>query len=296
MSVTRPACVLQLAEVPAEKRPRFTDTPGVRAFVQSLGVTTGLRNMGVHVRRVPPGMAGTNRHFHTIEEEWAYVLRGRGKLRIGPLELEVGPGHFAGFPPGPRPHHFVNDGAGDLVFIEGGESRPGEDGCWYPDARLMSRGRQIVEPYEEPPPAIGEERQLRHVDTLDVREFHHDVDTRARRRMRALHADTGLERQAVYYAEVEAGDLTTALHTHERTDEWVFILAGTAIATVGEHRFEVGPDDFIGHAAGSAAHVMEAVTDLTYLMGGQIDRDDVVHYPQHGLRRRGGRLEPVTVA
>ena len=39
-----------------------------------------------------------------------------------------------------------------LVLLEGGESRPAEDGCWYPDARQMSEGRVLVEPYREPPP------------------------------------------------------------------------------------------------------------------------------------------------
>jgi uncharacterized cupin superfamily protein len=110
--------------------------------------------------------------------------------------------------------------------------------------------------------------------------------------MRALHAPTGLERQAVYWAQVSRGDRSTAFHTHERTDEWVFILSGRAIVDVGDDRFEVGPNDFIGHPAGSAPHVMAAVTDLTYLMGGMIVTSDVVHYPRHGMTRVGGRLGP----
>lgn len=290
--MTRPACVVNIRDLPGEKRPRYTSTPGVAAVVCSPGTATGLKQMGVHVRTVAPGFAGTNRHFHTVEEEWAYVLAGRAKLRIGALALRVEPGHFAGFPPGPRPHHFVNDGDEDLVFLEGGESRPDEDGCWYPDARLMSQGRRPVEPYREPPPEAGDEAQLQHVDSVPVREFQHDVDADARRRMRALHAPTGLERQAVYWAQVSRGDRSTAFHTHERTDEWVFILSGRAIVDVGDDRFEVGPNDFIGHPAGSAPHVMAAVTDLTYLMGGMIVTSDVVHYPRHGMTRVGGRLGP----
>jgi hypothetical protein len=37
---------------------------------------------------------------------------------------------------------------------------------------------------------------------------------------------------------------------------------------------------------------MEPLADLEYLMGGMIDPDDVVHYPEAALRRAGGRLEP----
>lgn len=288
----RPACVVNIDDLPGEKRPRQTSTPGVGAIVRSPGTVTGLTKMGVHVRTVAPGFAGTNRHFHTVEEEWAYVLGGRGKLRIGPLLLDVAAGHFAGFPPGPRPHHFINDGDEDLVFLEGGESRAAEDACWYPDARLMLEGREFVEPYRQPPPEEADAAQLQPVDALGVKLFQHDVDGGARRRMRVLHAPTGLTRQAVYWAEVARGDRSTAFHTHERTDEWVFILSGQATAEIGDQRFEVGPNDFLGHPAGSAPHVMEAMTDLTYLMGGMIDASDVVHYPRHGLIRVGGRLEP----
>ena len=40
--------------------------------------------------------------------------------------------------------------------------------------------------------------------------------------------------------------------------------------------------------------MMQAETDLTYLMGGMIDPLDVVTYPEHGLRRLGGKLEPLS--
>lgn len=288
----RPACVVNIRDLPGEKRPRYTNTPGVGAVVCSPGTATGLERMGVHVRTVAPGLAGTNRHFHSVEEEWAYVLGGRAKLRIGPLTLPVEPGHFAGFPPGPRPHHFVNDGDEDLVFLEGGESRESEDGCWYPDARLMSQGRKRVEPYPEPPPEEGDEAQLQHIEDVPIKAFQHDVDDGARRQMRVLHTPTGLERQAVYWASVKRGDRSTAFHTHEKTDEWVFILSGSVLVDVGDEQFEAGPYDFIGHPAGSAPHVMQAQSDLIYLMGGMIDASDVVHYPRHGMVRIGRRLGP----
>ncbi len=292
--MTRGGAVVHVPDLPGEPGPRDTKTRGVAAIVRSPGKVAGMRQMGVHVRTVAPGFAGTNRHFHTVEEEWAYVLNGRGKLRIGPLTLPVGPGHFAGFPPGPGPHHFVNDGDEDLVFLEGGESRAAEDGCWYPDARLMSQGRQLVEPYREPPPEHGTQAQLQDIESLTVQAFSHDVEPRARRQMRVLHRPTGLKRQAVYWCRVTQGALTTALHTHDRTDEWVFVLDGNGVVRIGDDEFPVGPHDFVGHPAGGEPHVMRAETDLTYLMGGMIDPLDVVTYPEHGLRRLGGKLEPLS--
>ena len=200
-------------------------------------------------------------------------------------------GSFVGFPPGPRPHHFLAEGTEPLVLLEGGERRPSEDRYWYPDARKMGFQLKPVEPYQEPPPEEGDASQVVHADDVPVQEFRHDLDAEVMRRMRTLHAPTGLARQAVRLAEVAAGGRSTVLHTHDRTDEWIFILAGRAIARIGETTSTVGPQDFLGYPAGGPAHLLTAVETLTYLVGGQIDATDVVSYPEKRRRRVGGRLE-----
>jgi uncharacterized cupin superfamily protein len=100
-------------------------------------------------------------------------------------------------------------------------------------------------------------------------------------------------RQAVRWTRVAVGDRSTAYHTHDRTDEWVYILEGRAHVRSGEDHFEVSAGNFVGHPAGGPAHVMEPISELTYLMGGQIDPDDVVIYPEAGVQRRRGRTEPL---
>ncbi len=288
--MSRPSFVVNLADVRAQKRPRFTSTPGVAALVQTLGDPTGLKQMGVGMRAVEPGFSGTNRHFHSAEEEWSFVLSGRGTLRIGPHRIAVSAGSFAGFPTGPRPHHFIAEGDEPLVFLEGGERRPAQDDVWYPDIRKMSRGRVLMDDYVEPPQEEGDLSQVVRVDEVELRGFQHDLDPAVRRQMRTLHERTGLTRQAVRWARVAAGGQSTVFHTHERTDEWVFVLSGRGIARVGDERIEIGPRDFLGHPAGGTPHVMEAVDELTYLVGGQIDASDVVTYPERGMRRVGEKL------
>ena len=279
--------------MPAEKRPRRTHGEGVRSEVRAVGNATGLTRMGVWVRSFDPGFAGTNRHFHEVEEEWAYLLSGVGVVRIGPHRIDVRAGHFVGFPPGPRPHHFVATGTEPVVLLEGGERRPQEDAGWYVDEGLVWRAGEIERTRAAPPPEAGDPEQCIHVDDVPTRDFQHAVDPRARRVFRSLHRASGLSRQAVKWTRVSAGDRSTAYHTHDRTDEWLYILEGRAQVRVGDDRFEVAAGDFLGHAAGGPAHVMEPMTELTYLMGGQIDPDDVVTYPEAGVRRRGGRLEPL---
>jgi uncharacterized cupin superfamily protein len=47
---------------------------------------------------MPPGKESFVYHSHHREEEWIYVLSGRGVAEIDGEEFEVGAGDFMGFP------------------------------------------------------------------------------------------------------------------------------------------------------------------------------------------------------
>jgi uncharacterized cupin superfamily protein len=136
--------VVHAWDVSGEQRRRWTPAPGVGAVVRRLGDAVGLTHMGVHLRSIEPGMAGTNRHFHMVEEEWAYVLSGRGTVRIGPHRVPIRAGSFVGFPPGPRPHHFLVEGSEPLVLLEGGERRSAEDHGCCKGRGISGRSRPLV--------------------------------------------------------------------------------------------------------------------------------------------------------
>lgn len=290
--MSRPPCVVRVEELPAEKRPRFL-APGIASSrVRALSDAVGLTRMGVGWRSVDPGHASTHRHFHSVEEEWAYVLSGEGAVRIGSHRLDVRPGCFVGFPPGPCPHHFLATTAEPLAILEGGERRRQEDECFYPDLGQFAVERQLRDLEAPLPDEQGDPAQCLHVDDLAVAHFQHEVDDSARRDYRSLHTPVGLVRQAVRWSRVAAGDRSTAYHTHDRTDEWIYLLEGRARVRVGVESFEAAAGDFIGHPAGGAPHLMEPETDLVYLMGGMIDPDDVVSYPEAGVERRDGRIVP----
>src|SRR5512147_972884 len=182
--MSRPTCVVQVWDLPGEARPKKTAFPGVASVVRSPGDATGLTRMGVHLRVVSPGMAGTIRHFHTVEEEWAYILSGRGTLRLGPHRIPVRVGSFAGFPPGPRPHHFIAEGDEPLAILEGGERRPQEEVGCYPDIPVWWTYGGKVDPPGPVPPEAGDPSQCVHVDEVEAKLFQHDVDPQARRLMR----------------------------------------------------------------------------------------------------------------
>jgi mannose-6-phosphate isomerase-like protein (cupin superfamily) len=62
-----------------------------------------------------PG-ASAEPHAHPRAEEIYYILRGAGRMAVGPEEREVGPGDGILIPPGTR-HTIQNIGLGPLVFL-----------------------------------------------------------------------------------------------------------------------------------------------------------------------------------
>jgi uncharacterized cupin superfamily protein len=84
---------------------------------------TGLTRVGVSLLRVPPGKESFVYHSHETEEEFCYVLSGRGVAEVGEETFEIGPGDFLGFPAAGPAHHLRNTGTEDLVYMSGGEQR-----------------------------------------------------------------------------------------------------------------------------------------------------------------------------
>jgi uncharacterized cupin superfamily protein len=90
--------------------------------LRSLGRAAGLRRPGVTMARVPAGKGSFSYHAHQNEEEWIYILSGRGIAEIGDHEYEVEPGDFMGFGLPQQPHHLRNPFEDELVYRMGGEA------------------------------------------------------------------------------------------------------------------------------------------------------------------------------
>ncbi len=98
---------------------------------RSLGDLLGLTQIGVHLVRLQPGFESTQFHFHHNDEEFLYILSGRGIAEIGDQEHEIGEGDFMAFAQKSAPHMLRNPYADDLVYLMGG-SRNDIDICDYP--------------------------------------------------------------------------------------------------------------------------------------------------------------------
>ena len=82
----------------------------------------GLTRTGVSLVRIPQGKESFAYHLHHREEEWIYVLSGRGVAHIDGKDYDMDSGDFVAFPTPSVAHLMKNPFEEDLVYLMGGES------------------------------------------------------------------------------------------------------------------------------------------------------------------------------
>jgi uncharacterized cupin superfamily protein len=118
--------------------------PRSELYGTRLSSLVGLSRVGVSPVRVPPGKESFAYHSHYREEEWIYVLSGRGIAEIGDEEYGVGAGDFVGVAAPQVAHHLRNPFDEDLVYLVGGEALE-VDVADFPRLgnRMMRRGMEV---------------------------------------------------------------------------------------------------------------------------------------------------------
>ena len=102
-----------------------------------LGDLFGLTNYGVNLVELPPGVWSSQRHWHTREDEFIYILSGELTLVTDEGEQLLTTGMVAGFAAGEsNGHHLVNKGDTTASYLEIGD-RIDEDEVFYPDIDLQ---------------------------------------------------------------------------------------------------------------------------------------------------------------
>ena len=126
-----------LAEVRGSGYPEpFRSRIGDRAK-RKLGNACGLTKFGVNLVTLGPGGQSALRHWHTLEDEFVYVLSGEVVLISDEGEQILRAGMCAGYPAGKRDaHHFVNRSASAARYLEIGDRIDG-DNAFYPDDDLL---------------------------------------------------------------------------------------------------------------------------------------------------------------
>jgi uncharacterized cupin superfamily protein len=270
----------------------------------------GLARLAVNLVFLPPGKESAIFHLHHREEEWAYVLEGRGIAEVDETQHEIGPGDFLGFPPGVA-HLIRNTSTSErLLMLVGGELIPDVEVADFPRLRrrLVRYGQRFsvypldaeipffpagqelpTELFGTPPPTQPPRVLVRAAERAASREYHHPENPGAEVHLTPLSRPAGLKRVAVVHTRVPPGHESFVHHVHLHDEEWMYVLSGRGVAEIGDTEVEIVPGDFLGFPAGGPPHNARALDgeDLEYVQGGDAwarSTIEIVDFPR--LRRR----------
>jgi uncharacterized cupin superfamily protein len=113
------------------------DLPCAARARQRLGDAAGLTDFGVNLLRLPPGAWSSQRHWHSAEDEFVFIVEGEVVLVTDAGEELLRSGDCAGFKAGVKDgHHLQNRSGRDAILLEVGSRRVAEDEGEYPDIDL----------------------------------------------------------------------------------------------------------------------------------------------------------------
>jgi uncharacterized cupin superfamily protein len=134
---------INLANAPTGSGTRYPApfaAPCARRHWLRLGDAAGLTQFGVNLVTLEPGVWSSQRHWHSHEDEFIFVLEGQLVLVTDAGEEPLRAGDCAGFKAGDRNgHHLLNRGAHAARLLVVGSRHP-EDHGEYPDIDLKFAG------------------------------------------------------------------------------------------------------------------------------------------------------------
>ncbi|RKH12084.1 cupin domain-containing protein [Corallococcus sp. CA053C] len=132
---------IDLAAVPSQggsSYPSPFDVPCNAQTFQRLGRHAGLTRFGVNVTVLEPGAWSSQRHWHSHEDEFIWVLEGELTLVTNAGEEVLRPGDCVAFRHGdPDGHHLINKSSRLAKVLEVGNSDP-QDRCVYSDIDMVA--------------------------------------------------------------------------------------------------------------------------------------------------------------
>ena len=106
----RPDFIRHWSELEGSDEPNYPDNDELFAINAPLGRKLGLRRIGIHHERLPPGRRTSYPHAESALEEFVYVLEGTPDAWIDGHLVRLQPGDAVGFPPGTGiSHTFLNN-------------------------------------------------------------------------------------------------------------------------------------------------------------------------------------------
>jgi uncharacterized cupin superfamily protein len=118
--------------------PSRLNAPCADRVRQCLGDAGRLQDFGVNLMRLPPGNWSSQRHWHSHEDEFVYVLEGELTLIEDGGQTVLRAGEASAFPKNcGNGHHMINRSGADGIYLEVGSRSP-DDVTICSDIDMMS--------------------------------------------------------------------------------------------------------------------------------------------------------------
>jgi uncharacterized cupin superfamily protein len=131
---------IDLKSVPERKGSTYPppyDEPARGRIKQALGDAGGLTQFGVNLTRLPPGAWSSQRHWHSREDEFIWIVDGEVVLITDAGEEILRAGDCVAFPKDKSDgHHIVNRSNSVAIYLEVG-TRTSDDVCAYSDIDMQ---------------------------------------------------------------------------------------------------------------------------------------------------------------
>jgi uncharacterized cupin superfamily protein len=119
---------IDLVAVPSRRGSGYPppfDAPCAGRTRRRLGNAGGLTDFGVNLMTLPPGGWSSQRHWHSEEDEFVYILEGELTLVEDGGETPLRAGECAAFAKASgNGHHLINKSAALAVYLEVGSRSP----------------------------------------------------------------------------------------------------------------------------------------------------------------------------
>ncbi len=113
------------------------DTPCIARSNLKLGDAGGLTQFGANMVTLSPGAWSSQRHYHTAEDEFVYIISGRPTFIDDNGRRILTPGDCTAHPAGDgNGHHMINETEHDVLYLVIGSRRSEIDSGIYPDVDL----------------------------------------------------------------------------------------------------------------------------------------------------------------
>lgn len=277
-----------------------------------LSVAGRLTQFGAHLETLAPGVWSSQRHWHSAEDEFLYLLSGTATLHDDHGMRDLFPGDSCAWRHGdPNGHHLTNRGDVPAVWLIVG-SRCKGDICTYPDdgrrqineattwrieaadGAVLKSGDLPAELLNLPKPwgtaLAGSPRPnvLRASESAWATDnpTHPITGPGPGPYGYCLLSDPGgLTQFGAFLEELPPGSSSGHRHWHEAEDEMVYMLEGQAVL-VEDRETSIGPGDTLCWPANlPIGHRIDNRSDsrVRYLVIGTRLQRDVVHYTDHDL-------------